>query len=258
MGIAMKPIVLASCLTLFGIASLAHAEEDPIATDRPDFVESSLTVGDRRLQVETSVAWERDGDVDGYSTPTLFRYGLGPTWELRLETDGWQQFDAPGGADVSGFADVSLGIKHHLASSDDGSASLAWLLHVDLPSGARALRGHGARPSFRLVAEWDLSETLSAGVMPGVIWDDDGDGHRYAAGIFGVVVGKAWTEHSRSFVELALPQIANSDDGGTIALLDVGSAWLLSNDVQLDAVYSYGLNDRSPDHALGVGLSLRF
>jgi len=50
----MKPIALASCLTLFGIAGLAHAEEAPIATDRPDFVESSLTVGDRRLQVETS------------------------------------------------------------------------------------------------------------------------------------------------------------------------------------------------------------
>lgn len=254
----MKPLVFASCLTLFGIASLAHAEEEPIATDRPDFVESSLTVGDRRLQVETSVAWERDGDVDGYATPTLFRYGIGANWELRLETDGWQRINADGEDNVSGLADVSLGVKHHLASSDDGDASLAWLLHVDLPSGARALRGHGARPSFRLVAEWELSDSVSLGVMPGVIWDDDGDGNRYAAGIFGVVVGKAWTEHSRSFVELALPQIAGSDDGGTLAVLDVGSAWLLSKDVQLDAVYSHGLNDRSPDHALGVGLSLRF
>ncbi|QNH12832.1 transporter [Xanthomonas sp. SI] len=255
----MKPIVLASCLTLFGIASLAHAEEEPIATDRPDFVESSLTVGDHRLQVETSVAWERDDGVDGYATPTLFRYGLGPTWELRLETDGWQHNDVPGGdGDISGFADVSLGVKHHLASSDDGGASLAWLLHVDLPSGARRLRGNGARPSFRLVAEWELSDSLSAGVMPGVIWDENEDGHRYAAGIFGVVLGKSWTERSRSFVELALPQIAKSDDGGTVALLDVGSAWLLSNDVQLDVAYSYGLNERSPDHALGAGLSFRF
>lgn len=253
----MKPFAFASCLTLFGIASLAHAEE-PIATDRPDFVESSLTVGDHRLQVETSVAWEGDGDVDGYATPTLFRYGLGPTWELRLETDGWQRINADGEDSVSGLADVSLGVKHHLASSDDGSASMAWLLHVDLPTGAGALRGHGARPSFRLVAEWDLSDSVSAGVMPGVIWDDDGEGNRYAAGIFGVVVGKAWTEHSRSFVELALPQIARTKDGGTLALLDVGSAWLLSNDMQLDVAYSYGLNDRSPDHALGVGLSVRF
>jgi hypothetical protein len=254
----MKPIVFASCMTLLGIASLARAEEDTIATDRPDFVESSLTVGDRRLQVETSLAWERDGNVNGYATPTLLRYGLGQTWELRMETDGWQHLDAPANPDALGFADISLGIKHHLAGSDSGGASLAWLAHVDLPSGGRDVRGHGARPSLRLVAEWELSDSLSLGVMPGVIWDQDENGHRYAAGIFGVVLGKAWTERSRSFVELASPQIARSGDGGTVAVLDVGSAWLLSQDVQLDAVYSYGLNDRAPDHALGAGLSFRF
>ncbi|NHF68259.1 transporter [Xanthomonas hortorum] len=253
----MKPRILASCLILFGVVGHARAE-DPIATDRPDFVESSLTVGDRRLQVETSVAWERDDAVDGYATPTLFRYGLGQTWELRLETDGWQRIDAPGEATLSGMSDVALGIKHHLASSDSGKTSLAWLLHVDLPSGARALRGHGARPSFRLVAEWDLSDSISAGMMPGVIRDDDGQGHGYTAGIFGAVLGKVWNDRVRSFVEVALPQIASSENGGTVALLDVGSAWLLSNDVQLDAVYSRGLNQRSPDHALGVGLSFRF
>ncbi|MEA9828473.1 transporter [Xanthomonas campestris pv. raphani] len=253
----MKPCVLASCLAMFGVTGLARAE-DPIATDRPDFVESSLTVGHQRLQIETSVAAERDDGLDGFATPTLFRYGLGPTWELRLETDGWQRLDVDNDAKVSGMSDVALGVKHHLAGSDDGKASLAWLLHVDLPTGARALRGHGARPSFRLVAEWDLSDSISAGVMPGVIWDDDGEGNRHTAGIFGAVIGKSWNDQVRSFVEVALPQIARSEDGGTVALLDVGSAWLLSNDVQLDAVYSYGLNDRSPDHALGVGLSLRF
>ncbi|WP_295860535.1 transporter [uncultured Xanthomonas sp.] len=256
----MKRRVIATCLTLCGLASLAghvHAEAEPIATDRPDFVESSLTVGDRRLQVETSVAWERDGDVDGYATPTLFRYGIGPTWELRLETDGWQTIDVPVGGDVSGFSDISLGLKHHLAG-EIGGASLAWLLHVDLPSGARNVRGSGARPSFRLVAEWELSDSVSLGMMPGVIRDEGDGGHRYTAGIFGVVLGKAWNDRTRSFVELALPQIAHADDGGTVALLDIGSAWLLTQDVQLDVVYSRGLNDRSPDHALGAGLSFRF
>lgn len=254
---SMKSFAFATSLVLLGAFADARAE-DPIATDRPDFVESSLTVGDRRLQVETSAAWEGDDDTDSYSTPTLFRYGLGETWELRLETDGWQHIQTPGERSVSGLADLSVGLKHHIAASDGGQPSLAWLLHVDLPSGDRELRGHGARPSFRVVAEWELSDSLSAGVMPGVIWDDDGDGHRYAAGIFGAVLGKSWSDTSRSFVELASPQIARSDDGGTQALLNVGSAWLLSNDVQLDAVYSHGLNHRTPDHALGVGLSVRF
>ncbi|WCE03702.1 transporter [Pseudoxanthomonas sp. JBR18] len=253
----MKPFALASCLTLCSIANLAQAQSEPIATDRPDFVESSLTVGDRRLQVETSVAWERDEGLDGYSTPTLFRYGIGPDWELRLETDGWQTVDAPAGGRDSGFSDVSLGVKRHL-TSEVGGATLAWLLHVDLPSGAHSVRGRGARPSLRLVAEWELSDSVSAGVMPGLIHDADEDGHHYTAGIFGAVLGKAWSERSRSFVEVALPQIAHHDDGGTLAQLNVGSAWLLNQDVQVDVVYSHGLNDRSPDHAVGAGLSFRF
>jgi hypothetical protein len=36
------------------------------------------------------------------------------------------------------------------------SPSLGVLLHADLPSGSRELRGHGVRPSLRLAAEWDL------------------------------------------------------------------------------------------------------
>ena len=46
--------------------------------------------------------------------------------------------------------------------------------------------------------------------------------------------------------------------GGTVALLDLGGAWLLSDDVQLDVAYSAGLNRRSPDHGVTVGLSARF
>ncbi|CBA15870.1 transporter [Xanthomonas albilineans] len=254
----MKSIIAPSFLALYSIANLACAEQEPITTDRPDFVESSLTVGDRHLQVETGIVWERDNAVDGYATPTLFRYGIGRTWELRLETDGWQYIDVPVGSDVSGLSDISLGLKHHLASVDADNVSLAWLLHVDLPSGARNVRDSSARPSFRLVAEWSLNDSISIGAMPGVIHTETEDGHHYTAGIFGVVLGKAWNERCRSFVELASPQIAHSNDGGTMAMLDVGSAWVLTTDMQLDVLYSRGLNDRSPDHTFSTGISFRF
>ncbi|WP_045736966.1 transporter [Xanthomonas sp. MUS 060] len=254
----MKSVASIGCLILSCVANMAYAEQAPIVTDRPDFVESSLTAGDRRLQVETGIAWEKAGAEDGYTTPTLFRYGIGQTWELRLETDGWQYIDVPIGGDVFGLSDISLGLKHHLAGTDADNVSLAWLLHVDLPSGTRKLRGSSARPSLRLVAEWTLSDSISVGAMPGVIREEDEHGHQYTAGIFGVVLGKAWNERYRSFVELAFPQIAHSDDGGTVAMLDVGSAWLVTQDVQLDLLYSHGLNDRSPDHTLSAGVSFRF
>ena len=66
--------------------------EYTVIPDRPDFVESSDVVGKGRVQLETSVAWERDraGAVKTRlaSTPTLLRIGTGEDWELRFETDG--------------------------------------------------------------------------------------------------------------------------------------------------------------------------
>lgn len=237
---------------------------DPIATDRPDFVESSRTVGAGRWQMETSVAFDRDSDAgvraESFATPTLLRIGLGENWEARFETDGWIDARVRGGGSrfsVDGAADVAVGLKYALAEPTGSGPSQAWLFHLDLPSGNRAFRGEGVRPSIRWVGEWSLTDAWSLGVMPGVILDDDGE-EDYLAGIFGVVVGRAWSPTFRSFAELALPQIAGTDNGGTEAYLNLGSAWLLGSDTQLDAAVSAGLNERSVDAAATVGLSVRW
>ena len=244
-------------LILLAIAIADARAAEPIATDRPDFVESSLTVGVHRVQVETSVAREQDGDARTFATPTLLRLGVSDHWELRLEGDGWLRSTTAGERE-SGLADVSVGAKYHVAGSGERWPSLAWLVHADLPSGDRAFRGHGVRPSVRFVAEWELANDYSLGVMPGLVRESDDEGRRYTAGILGVVVGKAWTDRFRTFAEVALPQIARANDGGTIATLDLGGAWLLNDDVQLDLAYSTGLNRRTPDHAVTVGVSARF
>ena len=247
-----------TCLAFLALLAAADAHAgDPIATDRPDFVESSNTVGQGRFQIETSVAWERDGDARLFSTPTLFRLGISPNWELRLESDGWMRASVDGDHGT-GLADVAIGAKYHVAGSEDRGPSLGWLVHADLPSGAAGFRGHGVRPSLRFVAEWELEGGYSLGLMPGLAYQSDDTGRRYTAGIFGVVVGKSWNDRFRTFAELALPQIASGADGGTVATLDLGGAWLVNDDVQLDLAYSGGLNRYTPDHALTLGVSVRF
>ncbi|WP_395789134.1 transporter [Aquimonas sp.] len=257
-------LALAACAAV-SISPPAVAQTvEPLATDRPDFVESSRTVGAGRWQVETSIAFERDSEsgvrAEAFATPTLLRIGLSERWEARFETDGWIDARLRAGgsrADTSGVADLAIGLKHALAEPAGAGPAQAWLLHFDLPSGDRDFRGEGVRPSLRWVGEWALSEAWSLGVMPGVILDDDGEDD-YVAGIFGIVVGRAWSPSFRSFAELALPQIVSTEHGGTEAYLDLGSAWLLSPDLQLDSAISLGLNDRSVDAAITVGLSARW
>lgn len=257
----MKHIALITTLALCA-APAVHAQ-DEIATDRPDFVESSNVVGNGRLQVETSLLLERDRSGAArdrsVSTPTLLRYGIGESFELRAETDGRiASRHTEGGLRTTGrgYADTSLGVKWHAMDAAGKLPSVGVLAHADLDSGSRAYRGQGLRPSLRVVGEWELANDMSLGVMPG-IGIERGDAGRYRYAILGVVLGKSINERLRGFVEVAMPQIARSVDGGTQASFDAGGAYLLSDTVQLDAMVSRGLNSRTPDLAFTVGLSFK-
>lgn len=259
----VKPAVLSLPLLAFFVFSPALAA-DPIVTDRPDFVESSNVVGKGRFQVETSLAGERNS-ADGVrersvSSPTLLRYGISDNLELRLETEGRvhaRSTDATGVTRQRGYADTSIGMKWHTLDASGNAPSVGVLVHADLDSGSTALRGSGVRPSVRVAAEWELPGGLSAGVMPGLSYENNDAGQRFTNGIFAVVVGKALTERFRTFAEVSLPQIASSADGGTQASFNTGVAYLISPNVQVDAALSKGLNHRTADLGMTVGLSFK-
>lgn len=260
---------LLSSSLLLGGALHAHAEEEePLATDRPDFVESSDVVGAGRFQIETSVAFERS-KVDGTreklrSTPTLLRIGLGDILEARVETDGALSLRSTDENGLTtrdrGRADVSLGLKWHMQDGDEatGRPGIGWLAHVDTDSGSRAFRGKGWRPSLRMVAEWDLPGGHSVGVMPGVFVERDEAGSRYVGGIAAVVLGKSFTERLRGFVELSGQQLTSGRHGGNVVTGDVGVAYLLTNSVQVDTAASWGMSKAAPDFGWTIGLSVRF
>lgn len=237
------------------------AAQEPIATDRPDFVESSAAVGQGVLQLETSVAtdWTRVGSATERTvgTPTLFRYGVTSTLELRLETEGYQRATLTGLDAVAGLADAAVGLKWHAADAQGLLPSTAFLLHADLPSGSRAFRTEGVRPSLRVVGEWELPAGFALGVMPGVVYDVNAVGDRQWVTLFGATVGKPVSERLRFFVEFtgeALP----IGDVPAVTELDLGTALLLSKDIQLDLSTSFGLSEAAADHALAVGFSRRF
>jgi hypothetical protein len=268
MKLSSRPAVL-SWLLLATVTPAFCA--NPIETDRPDYVESSSVVGRGLVQIETGMTFEQL-DENGVrtrtlTTPSLLRLGIGDTLELRLESDGFTRIHASGSADggdtvgrTHGFSDLSLGVKWRIQESDEstGAPGLAWLLHVDAPSGSSRLRGRGWRPSLRGVAEWDLPNDFSVGVMPGVVADETADGRAYLAGIFAVTLGKAWTPNWHSFVEIAGQHLAAGSNGGSLVTLDAGVSRLLSDSVQVDAEISRTLTEAAPTYQVGAGISVRF
>ena len=138
----------------------------------------------------------------------------------------------------SGYGDVSLGVKWHVADEQGARPSIGVLAHVDLDSGSAPFRAQGKGTSLRLVAEWELANDFSLGMMPGIASQVNDDGDRYTGGILGIVVGKGWTDEFRSFVEYSSEQIAHVRDGGTSSSLNAGVAYLLTKTVQLDTALS--------------------
>lgn len=256
-------------LALSGVSAYAQetSKSEPIATDRPDFVESGQVVGKGRFQFETGLNFDRS-KVDGVtlkslSNSALLRFGIADTLEFRIETDGFIRATASGfGSSLSqnGFGDTALGVKWQMQDSDEASGrpAIAWLIHADMASGSKEFRGQGTRPSVRAVFEWELADDASFGIMPGIMLNRNDDGKRYTMGILAATYSRPLTDGWRGFVELSGQQIQSRANGGNVTTFDFGVSHLISNDVQVDAWVSKGLSKAAPDIAAGVGFAIRF
>lgn len=261
--------VVTAWITFLAPGNAWTAEEGPLSTDRPDFVEASITVGKGRVQIETSVAFEemRENDfkAEVWATPTLLRIGFAENWEARFETDGrmavkFTDRDLDVSMTERGWADLSVGVKWHTYDGEPGTVkpSVGWLLHADLASGSDEFRGRGTRPSLRVVGEWELPHDNALGVMPGAVYESDETGDRYWIALFGIVGAHSFTDQFRVFVELAIPQIASESRGGDVVHYVAGAAYLINNNWQLDTAASWGGTRYTPDFGWTMGLSARF
>ena len=261
-----RPAMVATAFLALPVAAWS---DEGISTDRPDFVESSSVVGAHRFQIETGFSSERDKSAGlkttTRTTPTLLRIGMNDTLEFRIETDGATRVtteDQALGTKLSerGYSDVSFGMKWHMRDGDEkkGTPAIAWLAHLDVDTGSPAFRGQGLRPSLRMVAEWELPQDFSVGVMPGFVADRNEDGKRFVGGILAVTLGKGWGDKWHTFVEIAGQQLASKSNGGSVVTFDAGATYLLTESAQLDVSISRGLTSYTPDLQWGVGLSLRF
>ncbi len=244
----------------------AAAAGKSIDTDGPDFVESSEVVGNGRFQFEFDVVTERDRRnavrATTLSTPTLLRFGVADTVELRVETDGaLRVIDHSGaGTTAGGRGDTAFGIKWHTQDRDPTTftPAVSWILHFETPSGTGQFKGRGVSPSLRTVITWELPHDLSLGFMPGIRYGSIADGKRYASAINGLVLNKQWTGKLRTFVENAVPRIAHAADGGVEMSWDVGAAYLVTNDWQIGMRAGVAANRNTPTNQVLLELAGRF
>ena len=242
--------------------------QDLINPDRPGIADGSSVIGAKRFQIETGFQEEfrRDGSTHEHTifVPTLVRVGIDKRWEVRIEGNTFTRTtttDVANGADhSSGFAPVSAGFKYHIG--DFGAAqqtSVGAIVRVFPAWGSGDFRTHHVTGDARLAADWNFAPRLNLSLNPNVglgRYEDD-QGKTFIAGLFAVTLNYQPTKRLNPFVDLGL-QTPEQKNGKSATILDLGVAYILGKNVQLDASVGSGAHGQTPPHPfIGFGISVR-
>ena len=249
-------------------SAVAAADVQPICAARPGKSTAPCTVSVGRFQLETGLAdWslqKSGGERDTSLTigETAFKYGLTDRSDIEVDVTPWvrQTSRAPGLRDrASGFGDVTVGYKQGL-TADDAAVQVAVLPYVKIPTAKRAL-GNGKWEGGLLVPVGFAipKSQLSIGLTPELDWAADGDGRGHHAAMV-QVISLGWQATPKLSLSGELWGQWDWDPAGTTrqASADGSIAYLITNDVQLDAGANFGLNRQTPDMEIYTGVSMRF
>ena len=239
-----------------------------IVTDRPDFTESSSTVGKGRLQVEAGYTLSRNRDAGIRSTQAfpelLLRAGVFANQiELRLA----QSFSRTSAnstegdiVDYQGADDIYFGMKLGLASQRRSRPELALVLQSTAPTGAASLSAGSMLPGVNLLYGWDLGSGAFSIAGSSQVNGAVGDGERlYAEFAQSATFGWDFTEKFGAYAETYafFPHGSAAVGFPRTAYVNGGLRFQPTRSVQWDARVGRGLTDASDDYFVGVGVSVR-
>ena len=253
---------------LLAIPAAASADESPICANRPGKSTPTCTVPAGRLQLEMGlVDWsvQKSGverDTSLAIGETTFIYGLTDRSDIELDVTPWQRSTSRVGGvhdSASGFGDLVASYKQQLTAPDAG-LQLAVLPYVKIPTAKHSL-GNGKWEGGLLVpiATNIGKSPFSINLTPEVDWVADGDGHGHHLGMV-QVASVGWAVSDRLSLSGDLWGQWDWDPAGTTRQYsaDGSVAYLVNNDLQLDAGANFGLNRNTPDVELYGGISKRF
>jgi hypothetical protein len=239
----------------------------PIITDRPDFTESSVTVGNGITQLEMGYTFyyddNREGSSRSHSFPeTLLRVGMLADWfELRLDwnySDGLDQVFGIGADSISGGEDLGIGCKLALTPQERILPETAVILQMSVPTGSDELTADEILPGFSLLTGWDITDDWATGALSGISRAiDDETEEPYAEISQSWTIVRTWTERLGSYAEWFVIATSGADTNHTENYFNGGFTFLINDDVQWDIRAGIGLNGAADDYFVGSGLSIR-
>jgi hypothetical protein len=242
--------------------------EEPLVTDRPDFTESSVTVGYGVVQLETGYTYTFDDDgansTRSHSYPeSLLRVGMLADWfEFRVDWNfGEEGINDFGGGITSnsGAEDLGLGVKFALTPQECILPETALILQMTVPTGSSAFTADEVLPGFNFLYGWDINDNWSTGASTQLnrAIDDETD-DAYVEFAQSWTVNRSFGEHVVGYAEWYVLVPCSADTNHNEHYANGGFSVRITNDIQWDIRAGGGLNDAADDFFAGTGLSIRF
>ena len=240
--------------------------DEPLVTDRPDFTESSVTVGRRVAQLEMGYTYIFDDDgtdqTIGHAYPQmLLRYGVFAEWlELRVFWN-YANEEVTGGAPsrASGSDYLGLCLKIALTPQECWLPEMALIPQMTVPTGSRAFTTNEVMPGVIWIYSWEINDWLStAGSSQMNRAQDEVTLDTYHEFAQSWTFAYSLSDKLGAYTEWFALIPTGADTARPEHFFNGGFTYLISNDIQFDIEAGVGLNDAAADYFLGTGLSIRF
>ncbi|MEO5929918.1 MAG: transporter [Candidatus Kapaibacterium sp.] len=248
-------IFLAPCF----YAAAQEAEIPSISTDRPGQTMPPAILLPGSVEVEAGVQFVHD-QSNGVETTTLsvpqalVRIGLLPTMELRVQGEARNVGTTVAPAATtshSGLAGLAVGTKIGMTGESKWVPETAFGMMLAIPAGDDAYRPASVAPTLFFAMRNGLSSTLNLYYNLGESWDGtNGAG----TGFYDAALWNSFSTRFSGFVEMY------GSFSTTIApthAADIGAAFLVTPNIQLDLFGGAGITDSAPDYFVNGGISFR-
>jgi hypothetical protein len=267
----IAPLLLTAALLAAVPARAQTATPDAAApalrdfcADRPGKATPPCILDAGHLQIETGLAdavflrgHGRDETLTTLGASEI-RFGLTSNLEAEIAWEPVIVDHNRGARDVTGVGDLTLGVRRALTIPGADGPAVSVQAYVTAPTATHGLGAGGWTGGARLPVAAALGKALSLGLAPEV------DVARNASGGGTHIAASTALSLGRTFGKTTLGVEAwgavDDDPAGRIyqASADLTAAVLVGDNVQLDAGANFGLNRRTPDAELYVGVSRRF
>lgn len=247
--------------------------DEPIATDRPDFTETTSVVPRGRFQLEGGYTFSydrvRDNRTRDQTLPEfLLRTGVATDWEMRIGWTGYSLTEdvntAPNAAgrtrafyehDDAG-SDMNVGFKRHLLKQSGILPEFSIIGALDLPTGASGKTSGDIDPEIKLLWGYDLTDRFSlAGNVNFAAPTEDQS--RFFQSAASVSLAYSATDWLGTYVEY-FGFYPNAWGADCAHYLDGGFTFLITDNFQIDLRAGIGLNGEADDLFTGIGFAFRF